>query len=251
MADETNGAGQVPAASTTADAAQGQVSAASTNTTTTPTEPTAGTSTSTTADTSTAGEPSLTLEQALDALKKARGDAAKNRVDGKRLAELEEAQRKADLAKLDDRQRLEKELADLQTKHADIQRASQERIIRAEVRAHAASVGVPPELASRLLDYSEIKFDDDGEPQNIGDLLKALIKQYPQLAVSGGAAAKPQPTSVGNNPANPPRSTANSGAWSYEYIESLSSRQIADLPADRRLEMLNWMAVNPKRARPQ
>lgn len=258
MPDETNGAGQVPAASTTSDTANGQVPAASTNTTTTastPTEPTAGTSSTTaTTDTSANGsEPSLTLEQALDALKKARGDAAKNRVDSKRLAELEEVQRKAELAKLDDRQRLEKELGDLQAKYADTQRTYQERLIRAEVRAQAASVGIPPELAGRLLDYSEITYSDDGEPENIGKLLSALAKQYPQLATNGAqvaAPAKPQPTSVGANPANPARGASSSGALSHEYLDSLTAQQYANLPQARRQEIMEWMAANPKPARP-
>lgn len=191
------------------------------------------------------GKTPLTLEQALDALDKARKEAARQRVDSKRLAELEEAQRKADLDKLSETERLRKEFADLQLAQTEAQRKAQERVIRAEVRAHAATAGVPPELAGRLIDYAEIEYDDDGEPSNIAKLLDKLVKQYPQLVPVRQPGAPAQPTSVGTTPANPSRSAAQSGAITREYLDSLTARQYAELPDTRRKEILAWMAANP------
>lgn len=232
---DPSGQGQVPAGQQTpidSASSSGQVPS------TTPSTPPNADSQQTTP-----AAPALTLEQALDALDKARREAAKNRVDGKRLADLEEAQRKAELDKLGETDRVRKELADLQLAQTEAQRKSQERIIRAEVRAHAATMGIPPELAGRLIDYAEIDYDDDGEPKNIGDLLKKLIKAYPQLVPTGTPSA-PQPTSVGATPGNPARSGSGSGAISREYLDSLTPQQYAALSAERRREILQWMAQN-------
>lgn len=234
---EPTGPGQAPAGQTPTSPVSGQVPPTPNTPSVAPT-PTPPTTEPTTT-------PALTLEQALDALEKTRKEAAKNRIDAKRLADLEDAQRKADLEKLSETERLRKEFADLQLAQTEAQRKAQERVIRAEVRAHAATVGIPPELAGRLIDYAEIEYDDDGEPKNIGKLLEKLLKAYPQLKAGGTPPTPPQPTSVGMTPGNPARSGAHSGAISREYLESLTPRQYADLPDSRRTEIRQWMAANP------
>lgn len=171
-----------------------------------------------------------------------------------RDALLAEKQQRAD-ADLSAQQRAEKQAAEWQQKHVDLLRVTQERIVRYEIEKQASKINIiDPDAAVKLLDWAQLEYDDEGMPKNAGTLLSTLAKEKPYLVAPKTPVAPPQPpapTSVGANPANPTRSASSSGALSYEYIESLSSRQIADLPADRRLEILNWMAANPKPARPQ
>lgn len=198
----------------------------------------------------TTGKPassSLTLEQALDALEKARREAAAQRVDAKRLKELEAAVKARDEADLTELQKTQKRLAELQQAQVESEHKQQERVIRYAVQAHASTQGIPAELAARLIDYAEIEYDDDGEPTNVGKLLDKLVKQYPQLKASGPAATQaqaPQPTSVGVTPGNPARSGAHSGAITQEYLNSLTAKQYAEMPESRRTEIRNWIAAN-------
>lgn len=240
---ETPSTGQVPAGSEShVPASGGQVPQTPSSPATPTTPPESG------EQPTPSGKPTLSLEQALDALEKTRRENAEARTKLKRLAELEAAAQAAEDAKLSEKDRLEKKLAEIQTKQAEAERRTQERVIRYAVQAHASTAGIPAELASRLIDYSEIEYDDEGEPTNIGKLLDKLVKQYPQLksgaSSSSTSAAPPQPTSVGATPGNPARSGAHSGAITAEYVTSLTSKQYAEMPESRRTEILNWIAAN-------
>lgn len=235
---ETPTAGQVSAGSEShVPASEGQVPE-------TPSTPSP--ESSATATTTPTGKPALTLEQALDALEKTRKEAAQQRVDAKRLKELEAAVKARDEADLTELQKTQKRLAELQQSQVEAERKQQERVIRYAVQAHASTAGIPADLASRLIDYSEIEYDEEGEPTNVGKLLDKLVKAYPQL--KGNAAttpsAPPQPTSVGATPGNPARSGAHSGAITQEYLNSLTPKQYAEMPDSRRSEILNWIAAN-------
>lgn len=136
--------------------------------------------------------PTLTLEQALDALKKARAEAAANRV---KLNEYERAQQEAERAKLTKEEQLVAKVADLERAQTERTRSHQEQIVQYEVRLAAAKQGiVDPDAAAKLLDWSQIDYDDAGNPKNVGKLLQDLIKNKPYLA-------SPQ----SGSPANPPR----------------------------------------------
>lgn len=109
----------------------------------------------------------------------------------KRIADFESAQQAADLAKLSETERLQKQLADAQAREAQQTLAAQERITRAEVRAEATRMGINPQLAARIVDYAAIEYDDSGDPTNIGDLLGAAISAYglnPQPAAGAAQA---------------------------------------------------------------
>ena len=120
----------------------------------------------------------LSPEQLKDALDKARKEAAKHRVDAKRLAELEARFQQEEDAKLSETDRLQKQYADLQAQAAEKERQSQERVIRADVRSAAKDLGVKPELAYRLIEYSAIEFNDDGDPTNVAELLAKAMADY-------------------------------------------------------------------------
>jgi hypothetical protein len=159
-------------------------------------------------------EPSSNLspEQLQDALKKARADAAKSRVDAKRLAELEAAEMQRAEAALSDKDRYEKKISDLQAKLAEEQTKRQEQIARADIRSTARELGLKPELALRLIDPSAIEFGEDGDPKNVAALLRTAADEYgitmsasssngqpQQPHVSSGGAVNPSRTSISNN----------------------------------------------------
>ncbi|MGH2479264.1 MAG: hypothetical protein ACRDHW_06385, partial [Ktedonobacteraceae bacterium] len=71
------------------------------------------------------------------------------------------------------------------------------RIIHA-VERHAHELHfIHPEIASRLLDRSELEFEDNGAPKNAKQLLEKLAKAMPEL-VSAPASA-PEPATPGAN----------------------------------------------------
>ena len=118
----------------------------------------------------------------LDAAKKLRQEAQALR---QRLKAYEDAEKAAADAQLSEKQRLEKQLAEAEKKHEQATKAAQQRLIGAEVKLQAQTLGiVSPDAAAKLLDASEIEVDDDGNPKNLDALLKKLIKTYPFL-VSG------------------------------------------------------------------
>jgi len=178
------------------------------------------------------------LESLRTALKKANAESAKHRHASK---ELEDLKARSEAEKLSEKERLEKQLADLQSQHANATRQSQERIINYEVRLQAAQMGiVDPDAAAKLLDWSEIEYDDEsGAPTNVQDLLNALTKSKPYLlktptsrpATSGGAT-------------NPSRSTTTaSKEISWEMIAQLTPAEYAA----RSKDIQAWMAKNSRR----
>lgn len=208
--------------------------------------------------TSSSSSDGLTHEQALDALRKAREDAAKARVDSKRLAELEKRFQDDENAKLTEKERYEKERADWQAEKADLQRQRQEAAIRADIKLAAADLGIKQELARRILDYSAIEFDGEGDPKNVEKLLRAAAEEY-GLTMSGpasspaangatnGAASKSSsPTSIGATPANPARNTSgiSAGSWSWELISSLTKEQAEALTPAQRAAMSSFIRRN-------
>ena len=180
-------------------------------------------------------ESPLTESQLRDALEKARKDAAKYRVDAKRLAELEAKEAAAAEAQLSEKERYEKKIADLQAQVADKERQNQERVIRSDIRSAADKLGVKPELAYRLLDYAAITFNDDGDPTNINALLKAAMEEYgltpasqPQQPAGAGAAGSPSgiPQTGATNPPRGSQIVGANGRFSREEIPRLSDPRL-------------------------
>lgn len=143
-----------------------------------------------------------TLKAQREAEKAAKAEAAR----AKREAE-EKAKEADDLrAKLKEREDAEKsELERAQEQAAEAVRKAEEA--EARVRAAALRASVVAEasklnlhdaaVAQRLLDPESIEYDADGEPTNIGELLKALVKDHPYL-VKGKATADVGETPGGN-----------------------------------------------------
>ena len=100
-----------------------------------------------------------------------------------RLKAFEDADEAAKLAALSETEKLNKQHADLQAKHAELEQKYKERVISAEVQLAATELGiVHPEKVFRLIDTSELEFDDDGTtPKNAKALVEKLLKEMPEL----------------------------------------------------------------------
>jgi hypothetical protein len=152
---------------------------------TTPGVPPAGTPGSTPAPAATttpsepqAGDEPISLEEA----RKLRREAQTLR---QKLKGFEDEKAAADAAKLTETERLQKQHTELQSKYESDTEALVERLVRYEVERIALKVGVRPEAvedAAKLIDWSELEFDDDGMPQNAEKLLEKLLKNKRYLA---------------------------------------------------------------------
>jgi hypothetical protein len=172
----------------------------------------------------------------LEALKASQADLLKFKetVEAEKLT-ADEKQERA-------RQTLEQQLADLQKKYDDTARQSQERIVNYEVRLQAARMGiVDPDVAAKLLDWSEIEYGDNGSPTNVEDLLKGLLDAKPYLKAPQGRAT---PTSGGAT--NPSRSTTSSQNTAAEYVKRIAQGKLSDseyqaLPAEMKKDIQSEM----------
>lgn len=188
------------------------------------------------------------------ALSKANKDAKGHRLENvdlkKSHAELQAFKEQIEAEKLStnekqerERQKLEQQYAELQKTHENALRQSQERIVNYEVRLQAAKMGiVDPDAAAKLLDWSEIEYDDAGAPTNVEDLLNGLLKAKPYLKAQQSRTA---PTSGGAT--NPPRSQSSAAQpLSWEAITQMATKDPEQYNR-RRAEITQWMAHNPIR----
>lgn len=155
------------------------------------------------------------LERTKSALKKANSESANHRHKAK---ELDDLKSKIEQEKLSETERLQAKLAEkeqLIIKH-------QERVIRSEMKTAAVSLGIiNPATATKLIDWSEIEYDDNGDPTNVEDLLKKLIKDEPYLV------GKQQTSTSRTSVTNPPRSASGSSDIE-ELLDRLQQGKLKD-----------------------
>lgn len=152
---------------------------------------------------------------------------------------IEKAQADADAAKLSDLEKANKRAADAEAQLNDRTRAYQERLVKAEIKAGAAGVGIiDPDAAVKLLDWSQFEYDDEGVPTNISKLLDQLVKDKPYLA---GARASGAVSSGGvTNPSRSATSAAGS-AITWDAIGRMSRNEYLA----RQAEIQEYIARNP------
>lgn len=119
-------------------------------------------------------------------------------------AERAEQQKAAELAQLSEIERVKKEHAEIQAQHEAVIRELQETRIQHSVMREATALNfIHPEIAARLVDWSELEYDDKGAPTNVQKLLDKLVKSMPEL-VKASQAPTAQPES-NNQPQAPTR----------------------------------------------
>lgn len=161
--------------------------------------------------------PTLSHDDALKRLAELESTLAATRQESikhrKALDAHEEAAKQAELQKLGDLERTQKQLADLQSQHATYTRTMQERMVRYEIQIQAAKQGIiDPDAAAKLLDWTEIEYDEDGTPKNTDKLLAKLLKEKPYLASQqqSNPQQQQQPGPPQIPPMNPGRGLINS-----------------------------------------
>lgn len=193
-----------------------------------------------------------------------RKEAAQRRIDAKRLAELEKIFQDAEDAKLTEQQKLDKERAKQQERIADLEREKQEYAIRADVKLAAAELGISQKLARLILSYEQITFDENGDPTNVADLLRAAAEEHGIAAAGAGATAANAAASNGNGrngsqphvssggAVNPGRSnTSNNGLFDGDPQQVMGriSRLSPSEYAARQVEIQAFLAQNWNRLR--
>jgi hypothetical protein len=200
-------------------------------------------------------EQDMTPAEYRAALKRANDQAARNRVDAKELAALRAEKEQQNAAKLT----VEEKLAAAQAKQAELETQMQERVVRADIRIAASSMGLKPELAYRLLDYAQVEFDGNGDPTNVADLLLKAAQEYglsvttPGASNGNGKAARAntqqqQPSGIGATPANPARNTSGGpvGGWSWDVISGMTPEKYDALSLAERAAMAQFIMTHPQ-----
>lgn len=179
------------------------------------------------------------LDRLKASLKRANAEAKEHREKATELAKFKEATEAEKLTENEKRdlaqQALQKQLAEAQSERDRIQSQMQELRVRQEVYNQASRINVvDPDAASKLIDWSEIDYDEKGAPTNINDLVKRLVKDKPYLIA-------PQQRQVANSggATNPSRTqTVNAGtAITEDFIASLTPDAYGKLSASQREEV--------------
>lgn len=100
----------------------------------------------------------------------------------KKLSGYEEAEKKAAEAQLSEIERVNKKHSDLRAEYDAYVRMTHERLVRYEVERQAAKLNIiDPDAAAKLLDWSQLEYDEEGTPKNAQKLLEQLVKNKPYL----------------------------------------------------------------------
>jgi hypothetical protein len=118
----------------------------------------------------------------------------------RKVRELEQKLKQYEEAQLSEQEKLQRRLAELERERAEWERNRQETVLRYEIQLAAQRLGVvDTDAAYRLIDLSEVEFDEEGRPTNVDAVVRGLLQKRPWLAPQSGISA--------SNPA-----TASSGA---------------------------------------
>lgn len=139
------------------------------------------------------GEPTLTLEQAQEALKAVRGEAASYRT---RLREAEQERDQLRQAQMTEQERAVEEAK--AAGRAEAEAALKPKLAQSAMLSAMAGKVTRPEAAMRLVDLATIDPDD---PTTISSTLEELLREYPEFKVDDGSnPPKIEQGSHGSNP---------------------------------------------------
>ena len=129
------------------------------------------------------------LKSALEAERKAAKEA---KASIKRLAELEEQEKKRKEAEMSEAEKLKAELDALKTEAEKARSQARQTKLEADVKLQAAALNfADPADALKMLDMGSIEFDDSGNPKGIKEALEALSKSKPYLLKTASGPGTP------------------------------------------------------------
>jgi hypothetical protein len=154
---------------------------------------------------------------------------AKNLRDAKKAAETEAATYKAkveafEAEKLTETERLQKQADDNAKAAQDAAERLKSANLRAEVAIEAAKHGIDPIAASKLI-ADEVEYDDTSTPQNVTELVSALVEQ-------GVLASKNTAQASGGLPANGQGGTPAAQETQSEALARIQRNARGDNGAD-------------------
>jgi hypothetical protein len=153
--------------------------------------------------------------------------ARENQALRKRLREAEAAQREREEAELSEQERVKRRMVEME-QTLDATRAQvRDARLTAAISATAPKYGITDPVAisdaARLLDLSDLDYDDDAGWSGIGEALQALTVERPWLVQTGTAPA------MDANPANPARRRSR---VTKEQLASMTQAEIDALPME-------------------
>jgi hypothetical protein len=149
------------------------------------------------------------IERLTASLKRANKEAKDEREAANDLRKFKE---QIESQQMTEKDRLEKQLADLQKAHEDYRISTQQRLVTQELRVQASDLGFADlSDALRLIDYAELDYDEDGVPTNARKLLEKLAKDKSYL-LSATLAQQARSQSPGNSPNPRPSGQTPDGA---------------------------------------
>lgn len=176
------------------------------------------------------------LKRLNDALKRANAEAKEYRIKAK---ELDQLKADAEASKLTETEKLQKKLADLQAQHDKAVQDRQESINSSAIQLQALQMGIDPKLANKLIDRSELEHDDNGQPTNVDDVLKQLIKEFD---------LKPKSVQTAGGATNPSRSASTAPQeLSWEVITELQKNPAEYNRRNADGSISKWLYAHPHR----
>jgi hypothetical protein len=172
------------------------------------------------------------------ALKTANKEAAKQRRDA---GELRAYKSETEAAKLSEQERREQALTDLQAKLATAETERQQERITSAIAIQAAQMGINPTLAARLVDPTDLEFDEAGKPTNVKDVLAQAVKEFGIQPAANGTAR-----STAGGATNPARSASNQAHIDREFVAKLTPQQYAGLTPAQKQEVQAVMQSSSK-----
>lgn len=170
---------------------------------------------------------------------------AKNLRD--RLKQLEDADTARKQSEMTDLQKAQEAAKAANDALVVAQKDTQAARAEAAIARAAAKVGIPADLAIRLVD---VEFDN-GKPINVDEAVKKIAADYPQLVTGGGGNGESDTTpattdttaapATGGSASNPPRSRG--GGLTLQAVKSMTSAQLAALPEAEYKQVMDLLAT--------
>ena len=159
-----------------------------------------------------------------------RKDAREAQALRKRLREAESALKAREDAELSEQDRVKQRMIEME-QALDATRAQvREARLTAAIASRAPALGVlDVDAATRLLDLSDLDYDDDAGWSGIAEALQALTVERPWLVQTGSAPA------MDANPANPARRRSR---ITREQLATMTKAELDSVPEDEMMAAL-------------
>lgn len=149
-----------------------------------------------------------------------------------RVKELEAQLKAHDDATMTASQKLERDYADAQAKTLEYEAELTRLRLETSAYRQSSKLGVGDGNMGAVLAIissehgHEVKAGADGTPENLADLVKQVLKDYPALAAqAAGNGQQPQRPGASSGGATNPGAGARTGTWTKQQIDTMSPEE--------------------------